>query len=147
VSGPAHMVELGLQVSLVAPLVAVALRGRPHVPPVAAWLAFVGSQWLFHASPALELAQRSLVAHALLHAVLLATAVVFWAPVVAGTARTLYLFLALPAVDGIALWFLADGREELGVAMLAGMLPLGAAVVVAVWLSLVEEERALEAAR
>jgi hypothetical protein len=149
------MLELGLQVSVVAPLAALALARRlPRVRPLAAWSIFVAAQWLFHASPLLALAERSLAAHAVLHAVLLATAVLFWAPVVQGlldgAERTLYLFLALPAVDGIALWFMVDGRQDLGVAMIVGMLPLSAAAVLAVWSWLVEEERtvrALERAR
>jgi ubiquinol-cytochrome c reductase cytochrome c subunit len=145
VSGALHMLEAGVTATLVAPALARAAAGRARVPPLFGWLVFVGSQWAFHVSPALGVAERSPVAHVLLQAALLAAAVAFWLPVLdgsfGGAARTLYLFLALPAVDLIALWFLASGRPEAGVAMLVGMLPLGVAAVVAAWVWVTDEER------
>jgi len=47
----------------------------------------------------------------------------------------------MPAVDLIALWYLASGRGSAGVAMLASMLTLQLGWILAVWGWVTEEER------
>lgn len=86
--------------------------------PIAAWSLFVAVLWGTHLTSLYELTLRSPGVHALEHLAYLATALLFWIPVVgldpapAGLshpARILYLFLAMPAMAflGLAL-FSAD---------------------------------------
>ena len=117
--------------------------------PAAAWSAFVGAQWAFHLGPLFPRMLEQPALDQLEHAILLATAVVFWLPVAGrrplrhpldGPGRTLYLFLALPATDLVGLWFMASGRVAAGTAMIAAMLPLGAAAFAATWRWVAREE-------
>jgi cytochrome c oxidase assembly factor CtaG len=94
------------------------LRSRPlrllTWPPLA-WAQFALVLWVSHFSPLYELAVRNDGVHALEHLLYLASAVLFWLPVVgvdpsprrlSHPARLLYLFLAMPQASflGLALW-------------------------------------------
>jgi cytochrome c oxidase assembly factor CtaG len=94
------------------------LRSRPvrllTAPPVA-WAQFALVLWASHFSPLYEAAVRSGGVHALEHLLYVASAVVFWSPVVgidpspkrlSHPARLLYLFLAMPQASflGLAMW-------------------------------------------
>ncbi len=95
-----------------------ALRSAPVrllSAPIAAWSLFIVVLWGTHFTALYELTLRSPGIHALEHLVYLATAVLFWVPIVgldpapAGLshpARILYLFLAMPAMAflGLALF-------------------------------------------
>ena len=65
----------------------------------------------------------------------MATAVVFWLPVlghprrVSGLAAGAYLLVANMLSDGIGAWYMAMGQTGAGVAMVAGMLPVAARVL------------------
>jgi hypothetical protein len=52
----------------------------------------------------------------------------------------LYLFAAMPPMDLIACWYLSTGDSDLGVLMIAGSLPVGAASLVAAWRWMLDEE-------
>jgi hypothetical protein len=54
--------------------------------------------------------------------------------------RFLYLFAAMPPMDLVAAWFLATGRGDVGVVMVIGSLPIGAASLAAAWRWMLEEE-------
>jgi cytochrome c oxidase assembly factor CtaG len=94
------------------------LRSRPlrllSAPPLA-WAQFAVVLWASHFSPLYEAAVRNDGVHALEHLLYLASAVLFWSPVVgvdpsprrlSHPARVLYLFLAMPQASflGLALW-------------------------------------------
>ncbi|MDQ2872153.1 MAG: cytochrome c oxidase assembly protein [Candidatus Eremiobacteraeota bacterium] len=73
--------------------------------PVLGWLLFIGALWSVHFTALYELALRNEAAHVAEHLLLIATAILFWMPVVqVGYAprplpfptRMLYLFLAIP---------------------------------------------------
>jgi putative copper resistance protein D len=87
--------------------------------PIAAWSLFVVVLWGTHFTALYELTLRSPGIHALEHLVYLATAVLFWIPVVgldpapAGLshpARILYLFLAMPAMAFLGLALFSANR-------------------------------------
>jgi cytochrome c oxidase assembly factor CtaG len=118
--------------------------------PAVAWALFVAAQWLLHSEPALRAAEAGGLAHVGEHALLVASALAFWVPVLArpplprrlgDAGRAAYLFSATPLVDLAALWLMARGESLAGVAMLAGMLPLAIAGVFFLWRWLVAEER------
>ncbi|WP_244216934.1 hypothetical protein [Streptomyces carpinensis] len=80
--------------------------------------------------------------------VLLAAAVLFWIPVLARTrhrlgdaGRCLYLFLAAPLLDLPAVGVVAAGQPAQGIAMIAGMLPIGVAAAAITWSWANREER------
>ncbi len=95
-----------------------ALRSRPMrfmSRPVVAWFSFIAVMWGSHYSSLYEAALRNDGLHALEHAVLLGSALLFWGPVVgldpgpsrtSHPARILYLFLAMPqmAFLGLAIY-------------------------------------------
>jgi cytochrome c oxidase assembly factor CtaG len=113
--------------------------------PALAWAAFVAAQWLFHLTPLLEESQGSPVLHTAEHLAFFAVGVWFWVPVLGGglgdPGRSLYLFLAAPAVDLVGAALMARGDEAAGVAMLAGSLPIVVAAVAVTWLWLAREQR------
>ena len=94
------------------------LRSRPVrllSVPVLCWAQFAVVLWASHFSPLYEAAVRNSGVHALEHLLYLASAVLFWSPVVgvdpsprrlSHPARLLYLFLAMPQASflGLALW-------------------------------------------
>lgn len=137
----AHMVQHLLLTVVAAPLLllgrplTLALRSGPGRPwirravrsrefgalthPVVAWLAFVGTMYATHLGPLYEAALRSPAWHAAEHSLFLATALLFWLPVVGDTparhrlghgARLLYLALAMPAEGFLALAIFSAGR-------------------------------------
>lgn len=55
-------------------------------------------------------------------------------------ARFLYLFAAMPPMDLVAAWYLSSGAGDLGVVMVIGSLPVGAASLAAAWYWMLEEE-------
>jgi putative membrane protein len=75
--------------------------------PLVAWASFFGVLWMAHLTGLYEASLRSDGVHAAEHAVFLATALVFWAPIVRADpspsvlsypAKILYLFVAMPAM-------------------------------------------------
>jgi len=87
--------------------------------PVLAWAAFAAAGWAIHFSPLFDAALRSQPLHVAEHALFLATALLFWWPVVGGhpgrrplphPVRLLYLGVAMPQNTFLALAILgADG--------------------------------------
>lgn len=87
--------------------------------PIAAWSLFILVLWGTHVTELYELTLKSPGIHALEHLVYLATAVLFWIPVVgldpapsglSHPARILYLFLAMPAMAFLGLALLSANR-------------------------------------
>jgi cytochrome c oxidase assembly factor CtaG len=147
---PGHMVEHSVLAMVVAPMTVLAWMAvglpRPRLSrPALAWAAFVAAQWLFHLTPLLEESQGSPVLHAAEHLAFFAVGVWFWVPVLGGglgdPGRSLYLFLAAPAVDLVGAALMARGDEAAGVAMLAGSLPIVVAAVAVTWQWLAREDR------
>ena len=145
-----HMVEHVVLSVLVAPAIVLAWRAMalpcPRLgSPVVAWSAFVIVQWSFHLTPLLEESQRSPLLNATEHLVFLAVGLWFWYPVLgAGLGdpeRSLYLFLAAPAIDVVGALLMARGDEGAGVAMLAGSLPIVVAAIAITWRWLAREQR------
>jgi putative copper resistance protein D len=138
-----HMVQHLLLMLVAAPLIALAapvtqllraaspgVRGRWLLPvlhshvvaavghPVVAWLAFTLVIWLSHFSPVFDLALEDRAVHDLEHAAYLASALLFWWPVIAADparrrlpypVRALYVLLQLPVNSflGMAILFAA----------------------------------------
>jgi cytochrome c oxidase assembly factor CtaG len=147
---PGHMVEHSVLAMVVAPMTVLAWTavGLPRLRisrPALAWAAFVAAQWLFHLTPLLEQSQGGPVLHAAEHVAFFAVGVWFWVPVLGGglgdPRRSLYLFLAAPAVDLVGAALMARGDEAAGVAMLAGSLPIVVAAVAVTWQWLTREQR------
>jgi len=121
-----HMAQHVLLTMAAAPLLAAGLRRLPRVHPVLAWLAFAATGWVVHFSPLFEAATEHLTVHVAEHALLLGTAVAFWAQVVGperpserGTRpgprlshplRLLYLVVAMPQNTFLALAISSAGR-------------------------------------
>ena len=82
--------------------------------PVVAWLAFVGIQWVVHVPAVFAFALREPAAYALMHWLLVAAGVAFFAQAGAGRlhplALALYVAAAMPTTDAIGLWLLLDPR-------------------------------------
>lgn len=133
----AHMVQHVALTMAAAPLLAAGLpRWRLRVHPVPAWLAFAATGWLVHFTPLFEAATGSLPVHVVEHALLLGTAVAFWAQVAGPAARMphplrlLYLVVAMPQNTFLALAIssstrvlyehYAGGLDPLGDQRLAG---------------------------
>jgi putative membrane protein len=87
--------------------------------PLLAWTVFAAAGWVIHFSPLFDAALRSAPVHVAEHALFLATALLFWWPVVGGNpgrrplahpVRLLYLGVAMPQNTFLALAVLgADG--------------------------------------
>jgi cytochrome c oxidase assembly factor CtaG len=144
------MVEHSVLAMVVAPMTVLAWMAvglpRPRLGhPAIAWSAFVFVQWLFHLTPLLDESQGSPMLHAAEHVAFFAVGVWFWAPVLGGgigdPGRSLYLFLAAPAVDLVGAALMARGDEAAGVAMLAGSFPIVVAAVAVTWQWLTREQR------
>jgi cytochrome c oxidase assembly factor CtaG len=156
-AGIAHMAEMGLETSVVAPSLLLATRDRlPWLPwralalPAAAALPlFLAAHsaitigMAFHEPPALE--------HLLLHGVLLVAALLFWHPVFGRTrrlsdpGRVAYLFLAMPTMDLAGVYVVLRGDQAGGIAMIVAMLPVGLIALAVSWRWLMAEERAARA--
>jgi cytochrome c oxidase assembly factor CtaG len=145
-----HMVEHVVLSVVVAPAIVLAWRAlglrRPRVGnPWVAWSAFVLVQWTFHLTPLLADSRGEPLLHAVEHLVYLGAGVWFWYPVLGAglgdPGRSLYLFLAAPAIDVVGALLMARGEEGAGVAMLAGSLPIVAAAIAITWRWLAREQR------
>ncbi|CAM2980896.1 hypothetical protein SAXI111661_11825 [Saccharomonospora xinjiangensis] len=142
-----HMAGMGLAISVVAPALVLATRRgvawqRVPAPPLLVLPAFVALH-----------AVVTVAGHAVtpfgpwlaLHGALFAGAVWFWLPVLAGrnspALRSVYLFLAGPALDLAAIYLIIAGDVAGGLAMIVAMLPIGLAAVAVTWRWITEEER------
>jgi cytochrome c oxidase assembly factor CtaG len=143
-----HMLLHCLLVAVMAPAAVLAsplrLEVRSRVPrvltaPVTAWLLFVGTQVAFHVA---GLYQSSGWVDGVSHFVYLGTALLFWEVAIgstlqprrlSGLAPAIYLMVAMPAVDLSAAWLMTHGEPGAGVAMVAGMMPIGLAAAVSAW--------------
>lgn len=182
-----HMVQ-HLVLTLVAPPLLIA--GRPlelalragrrgvlgplvrwNVPPLAAWAAFVVVMAGTHLPPFYDAAVRHPLLHELEHALYLASAILFWVPLVEPrqplgmVGRLLYLMLAMPVMGAIGVVLdesrslvypvyaaparalhvsaLADQSRAGAIMWVAGTVLMAAAALVVAWLALArEEERA-----
>ena len=114
-------------------------------PPVA-WSLFVGTQIAFHLG---GLYEASGLADSFFHFVYLATALLFWEVAIGSTLQprrlhglgpAIYLIVAMPAVDLSAAWLMAHGEPAAGVAMVAGMMPIGLAAAISAWRAARAEE-------
>jgi putative membrane protein len=105
--------------------------------PVSSWLLFVGVLVGWHVSPLYEASLRHPLLHELEHLLLLTTAVLFWAQVVAvdplphrlgPIGRLLYLLAAMPAMSVIGVWLVVSRTVRypayLGQARMLGVSPL-----------------------
>ena len=99
-----------------APLLAAGLPRMVSLHPLVAWLAFAATGWLVHFTPLYETATENLPVHVFEHALLLGTAVLFWAQVVGPAARMshplrlLYLVVAMPQNTFLALAIFSTSR-------------------------------------
>jgi cytochrome c oxidase assembly factor CtaG len=123
----APLLVLGAPVTLALRASTPAFRRRWLLPPLRsrpvrllsaaplAWAQFALVLWASHFSPLYEAAVRNDGVHALEHLLYVASAVLFWSPVVgidpsprrlSHPARLLYLFLAMPQASflGLAMW-------------------------------------------
>ena len=154
-----------------APLLAAGLPRFPRVNPLLAWVLFAATGWLVHFTPLYDAATENLPLHVFEHALLVGTALLFWAQVVSARARLshplrlLYLVVAMPQNTFLALAIyssdrvlydhyaggrdpLADQRLGGGIMWVAGDLVLLVAVllVAAAWARHEERETALREA-
>lgn len=112
----AHMTQHVTLTMVAAPLLAAGIPRLPRVHPLIAWLAFAATGWLVHFTPLYDAATDNLPLHALEHALLLGTAVLFWAQVVGPGAtlshplRLLYLVVAMPQNTFLALAIFSSSR-------------------------------------
>jgi putative membrane protein len=150
-------------------LAGVLRRAGPATRPAVAWPAFALVLLVTHAPPVYDLALRDPLAHALMHAAYLWTALLFWTPLLAVAPQPhrlgpvgglAYLLAAMVPMTAIAVWLLAAGdvvyphyasvlgesaladqRDGAAVMWLGGTLALVVAVVACGWLALAREER------
>jgi cytochrome c oxidase assembly factor CtaG len=80
--------------------------------PAAAWIAFVGIQWLVHLPPVFAFGLRQPAAWGAMHWLLVLAGIAFFAQAGAGRmhplALALYIAAAMPTTDAIGLWLLLD---------------------------------------
>lgn len=149
------MLAMGLLISVVAPLLVLAGRRRgtdtPGRRPGLAVVILLGVGVL-HAAVVLGPMDDGPVGEVASHALLLASGIAFWLPVLGrGTTRlpdagrSVYLFLACPYLDMAALALVVRGEELAGIAMIVGMLPIPLAAVVLTWRWIAGEERSAQA--
>jgi putative copper resistance protein D len=123
----APLLVLGAPVTLLLRAATPAFRRRWVLPllhsrpvrmlsaPVVCWAQFALVLWVSHFSPLYDAAVRNAGIHVLEHLLYVASAVLFWSPVVgvdpspkrlSHPARLLYLFLAMPQASflGLAMW-------------------------------------------
>jgi len=152
---PAHMVQHVLLSMVAAPMLAAGLRWLPRPRPLLCWVLFAATGWVVHFTGLFEAAAEHVPVHVGEHALLLGTAVLFWAAVAGAGAtmshpmRLLYLGVAMPQNTFLALAIYSAGdvlyphygagRDPLGDQRLAGgimwvagdLLLLGAVLAVA----------------
>lgn len=146
-----HMGAMGLLTSVVAPvLILLTSRRVPWHRVPAPPLLVLPLFFLLHGAVTVLSTLHHLPSgvDAALHALLLAGAVVFWLPVVGpghhhpDALRSVYLFLAGPALDLAAVYVIIVGHSAGGLAMIVGMLPIGFAAIGVTWRWITREERA-----
>jgi putative copper resistance protein D len=119
--------------------------------PAAAWIAFVGIQWLVHVPPVFAFALREPAAYGVMHWLLVLAGVAFFAQAGAGRmhplALALYVAAAMPTTDAIGIWLLLDphvvyahyaGPGALGDQQAAGAIMFGAGnllLLAAAWIA------------
>ncbi len=117
----AHMVQHVTLAMIAAPLLGAGVRRMPDAVrrlsnPLVAWVVFAATGWLVHFTPLFETATESIPVHVFEHALLIGSAVLFWAQVVGPTAtlayplRLLYLVVAMPQNTFVALAIYSSGR-------------------------------------
>jgi len=150
-----HMLLHCALVAVLAPLavlaspIAITLDSRfarTLTAPATAWFLFVGTQVAFHVGGLYETPSWL---DGISHAVYLATALLFWEAAIGhtlcprrlnGLAPTLYLLVAMPAIDLSAAWLMVKGEPAAGAAMVAGMMPIGLAAAISAWCFAREED-------
>lgn len=151
-SGIAEAATMGVAMAIVAPLLALYFSGRIGVivralsrHPALVLAALVGDHAALMA--AMTGAWSPAWLTGLLRILLIVLAVAFWLPVVdranglSDAARVVYLFVAGPLLDLPALYLIAAGRTEAGLAMIVTMLPIPLAAVAAMYAWMRREER------
>jgi putative membrane protein len=109
------MVQHVLLTMVAAPLLAAGLPRLPRIHPLLVWLAFAATGWVVHFTSLFEAAAEHVPVHVFEHALLLGTAVLFWAAVVGPGAtmshplRLLYLAVAMPQNTFLALAIYSAG--------------------------------------
>jgi cytochrome c oxidase assembly factor CtaG len=167
-----HMVQHGLLTAVAAPLLVLgepvtlglrlaspahrraayrALHALRHaLGPWSGLALFVTVQWLAHWPAVLDRSEQHPALHAAVHVALMASAVVFFLPLlgrqpvprrVPGGRAALHLMVAISLVDLVSVPYLATGRGEAAAAMLAAMSPLAVIAVALAWQSVLREER------
>jgi putative membrane protein len=131
--------------------------------PLVAAIGFAAATLLLHLPAVYDAAVRSDWIHALVHAAFLATALIFWTPLLApeplarrmsATAKLVYLILAMPAMAVVGVVMnsssgaiysaypdVADQQLAGALMWIGGGTVLGAAFLVCGWLALLAEER------
>lgn len=155
-----HMLGHALLVVVVGPMLALALPRLPEGPArpsatsvraAAAWTAFVAAHWVAHQPFALEHGSGWRLPTSILLGL---ASVVFWMPVLGrgwflrplrGPAASLYLFLAMPAVDLVSVELMMRGEPLAAAVMLGAMTPLAGAAAVVTWIWMRDEERSARA--
>ena len=165
---PAHMVQHVVLTMVAAPLLALGLPRLPRAHPVLVWLLFAATGWVVHFTSLFEAAAEHVPVHVFEHALLLGTALLFWATACGPSARMshplrlLYLAVAMPQNTFLALAIssagsvlyphyggggdpLGEQRLAGGIMWVAGDLLLLAAVLLtaAAWARHEERENAL----
>jgi cytochrome c oxidase assembly factor CtaG len=144
----AHMLLHCALVAVLAPLAVLASPVRITVrsrvarvltAPLTAWLLFVGTQVAFHVA---GLYRSSGWVDGVSHFIYLGTALLFWEAAIGSTLQprrltglgpAIYLIVAMPAVDLSAALLMTQGEPGAGVAMVAGMMPIGLAAAISAW--------------
>ena len=132
----AHMVQHVAMTMVAAPLLAAGLGSLPRLHPLLAWILFAATGWVVHFTPLFEAATESIPVHVFEHALLIGSALLFWAQVVGPSARLshplrlLYLVVAMPqntflalaiySTDRVLYDHYAGGRDPLADQRLAG---------------------------
>jgi hypothetical protein len=151
-----HMGIMGLLVAALAPVLVVGLGRRDAgwerwaLPARIAGPGFV----LLHdgLTVATALAPPPPLVAAGLDLLLLAGALLFWAPVLGqrfrlpDALRTVYLFTALPLLDAAAVYLVITGDNAGGLTMITTMIPMGLIAVAVTWNWINREERRAVAA-
>ncbi|MCU4183115.1 hypothetical protein K6U06_01990 [Acidiferrimicrobium sp. IK] len=146
------MAGMGLTTTVLAPLVVWSRRGvlprRLRAVPAPAVLAGFA---VVHAAVTLTMGVASAPPEKFgLWLLLLCGACVFWVPVLASQGglsapgKVLYLFIASPSLDLAAVGMVIAGDRNGGLAMIAAMIPLGAAGMASVYGWAVAEERSAQ---
>ncbi len=138
----AEMALMGLETSVVAPLIVLLLRSWPGWR-VLTWPAVVALP-VFLVGHAAITAWMAVVMPPVLpdvgvHAALVALSLVFWLPVLgrdrrlSDAGRSVYLFLAMPTMDLAGVFVVLHGDSPGGLAMIVAMLPVGLVAVLLTW--------------